>query len=250
MRHPATLAAAGLAMAGYALPAVAGIPAVTHRLTSARLGAPGRRRVALTFDDGPHPAGTPAVLDALAEARCTATFFVIGEQVERYPDVCRRIVDEGHEIAVHGWDHRCLIVADPTGIYRQLRRAVTLIAEVAGVRPLRYRPPYGLATATALHACRGLDLAPTWWTAWGRDWSRGATAAGIARRAHAAPPTGRAAVILLHDSDAYGAAGSWRATAEATRILLHRWAADGVVVTSLAGFSAPTERDEPGSHEV
>jgi hypothetical protein len=57
-------------------------------------------------------------------------------------------------------------------------------------------------------------------------------------------------VILLHDSDTYGTTGSWRATAEATRILLHRWAAEGVVATSLADLSAPTERDLPGSHGV
>jgi peptidoglycan/xylan/chitin deacetylase (PgdA/CDA1 family) len=236
MRHAATLAAAGLAVAGYALPAVAGIPAVTVRIASVRPGPSDPHRVALTFDDGPHPAGTPAILDALAERRCTATFFVIGEQAARYPELCRRVVDEGHEIAVHGWDHRCLLVTDPTGIYTRLRRTVRLVTEITGARPRRYRPPYGVATATALHACRRLGLTPTWWTAWGRDWSRGATADGIARRALSPAPVGRVSVILLHDSDTYGTTGSWRATAEATRILLHRWAAEGVVATSLAGL--------------
>lgn len=235
MRRSAAVAVAGVAIAGYALPSVAGIPAVTRRLPAARTRPPSFRSVALTFDDGPHPSGTPAILDALAEARCTATFFVIGEQAARYPQLCRRIVDDGHEIAVHGWDHRCLLIADPTAIHRQLRRTVGLIGDVTGVRPSRYRPPYGVATAAALLACARLGLAPTWWTAWGRDWARGATADDIARRALARPPRGRAAVILLHDSDTYGTPGSWRATAAATRILLRHFAVEGAPVTSLAG---------------
>src|SRR5437016_5093785 len=71
-----------------------------------RLAGPG---VALTFDDGPHPDGTPAILELLASAKATATFFLVGEQVERYPEVARAVADAGHEIALHGYRHTLLL---------------------------------------------------------------------------------------------------------------------------------------------
>src|SRR3954452_19732474 len=68
-----------------------------------------RGRVALTFDDGPHAEGTPAVLEALALGGASATFFLVGEQVARRPALAREIVDAGHEVAVHGYRHSLLL---------------------------------------------------------------------------------------------------------------------------------------------
>lgn len=251
-RGPAVGALAVL-LAAQLAPAACGIPWVTRRITTG-IPAAGSSHVVFTFDDGPHPDGTPAVLDALAEADASATFFVIGEQAARRPDLLRRIAAAGHEIGVHGWNHRLLPVADPTAILRELRHTVRLVEDAAGVKPTRYRPPFGVATAAALAAAHRLGLAPTWWTVWGRDWDRTATAdtivhrvtAGLARRRlttgsagsdNAAGRAGcRSAVVLLHDSDAYAATGSWRATAAATRILLRTFTETGCAARSLADF--------------
>src|SRR3954469_9959070 len=97
--------AAAAAAAAWSAPALAPVsPGVAGVLgVRRRVDGPG---VALTFDDGPHPQGTPAVLEALAAAGAPATFFLVGEQVERRPALAREIADAGHEIALHGHRHR------------------------------------------------------------------------------------------------------------------------------------------------
>lgn len=228
----------------YALPALTGVPGLTALIPSGqpRGSASGVR---LTFDDGPHPDGTAAILDLLGEFGVTATFFVVGEQVVRHSALCRRMIAEGHEIAVHGWDHRCLLRVGPAETLRLIARSAATVAGETGRRPARYRPPYGVFSLAGLGACRRLSLTPTWWTAWGRDWSPSATprsvhervSRGIAARPRQAGFRGevrqRPATVLLHDSDTYGTFGSWRTTAAATRMLLRDWAAAGSVVSSL-----------------
>jgi peptidoglycan-N-acetylglucosamine deacetylase len=232
-RTAALVTSAALA-GGWLLPAVTGVPVVTHRLRSGRPGATGRAVVALTFDDGPHPLGTPAILDLLAAAGATATFFVVGEQLARYPEVVRRAVAEGHEIAVHGWTHQCLLRRGPASTDRDLTESVGWITDLTGTRPTRFRPPYGVASAPALLACRQLQLTPTWWTAWGRDWSASATPLSVADLVLRSPVDTRMPTVLLHDSDRYAARNSWRTTVAATELLLAHWAAAGVLVRSLA----------------
>ena len=99
--------------AAWSLPALAPlIPAL-----ASALGVPrrieGGTGVALTFDDGPHPEGTPAVLDLLAASGAKATFFLVGEQVRAFPELAERIASEGHEVAVHGDRHRVVRTAQP-----------------------------------------------------------------------------------------------------------------------------------------
>jgi peptidoglycan/xylan/chitin deacetylase (PgdA/CDA1 family) len=204
-------------VAAQLLPALVGIPGAARLVP----GAAGRGRpdhVAVTFDDGPHPDGTPAVLNLLMCFGVRATFFVAGEQLHRYPDLGRRIVGEGHEIAVHGWNHRPLPLRAPFAITRELADTCDLVYSITSAIPRWYRPPYGVATATALSAARSMGLRPVWWTRWGKDWAGGATAASISTAV-----IGRTArgglhggdTVLLHDSDRYGTPGSWHATAQA-----------------------------------
>ena len=118
-RPAAALAAvAGAAVAGTAA-FVPGSPAFGRAITR---GPRDRPRAALTFDDGPGPT-TPAVLDALAEAGARATFFVLGRQAERHPELVRRIVADGHQLASHGYDHGVLIFRGAGHVEDQLRRA-------------------------------------------------------------------------------------------------------------------------------
>ena len=172
-----------------------------------------RRDVALTFDDGPHPEGTPAVLEQLARAGAKATFFLVGEQVDANPSLARELVDAGHEVAVHGYRHTLLLRRRVRELAADLDRAVASIEAATGVAPALYRPPYGVFGAGSLAHVRARGWRPLLWSTWGRDWERRATAASIARRATRGLRPGD--VVLLHDSDAYSSAGSWRSTAAA-----------------------------------
>jgi peptidoglycan/xylan/chitin deacetylase (PgdA/CDA1 family) len=179
--------------------------------------------VVLTYDDGPHPEGTPAVLEALRRAQAKAMFFLVGEQVKAYPSLVHEIIAEGHVPAVHAYRHRNQMGLTPSEFTADLDRALTVIADATGSPPTHYRPPYGIFTLTGLSAVRRRGLEPLLWSKWGRDWRRGQTAAEIASRATRGLAAGD--VILLHDADWYGSPGSHRSTAAATPLILDELAA-------------------------
>jgi peptidoglycan/xylan/chitin deacetylase (PgdA/CDA1 family) len=188
-------------------------------------------RVALTFDDGPHAEGTPAVLEELARQGASATFFLVGEQVERRPALAREIVDAGHEVAVHGYRHTLLLRRRVRELGDDLDRAVAVIADATGVVPSLYRPPYGIFSSGGLAHVRDRGWRPLLWSTWGRDWERRATAQSIARRATSGLRPGD--VVLLHDSDAYSSDDSWRKTAAALPSVLEAVAALGVPASAV-----------------
>lgn len=211
---------AGTAAALHFAPAIMGIPGITGAVMRGTRPLP-RGAVLLTFDDGPHPEGTPAVLDRLAAADIHALFFVVGAQLVARPELGRRIVAAGHEVAVHGWAHRAEPFLPPRATARSIRRTAAAVTEICGHAPRWYRPPYGVATGAALIAARRSGLTPLWWTRWGRDWSPRATPESIAARllGHRSPArTGE--ILLLHDSDVYGTPGSWRRTADAVDLVI------------------------------
>ncbi|MGZ4275074.1 MAG: polysaccharide deacetylase family protein [Solirubrobacteraceae bacterium] len=225
LSSPALLAAAtaGTAHAG---PALCAWSPRLRRALGVRDSTTDRRAVALTFDDGPHWHGTPAVLEALREAGATATFFLVGEQVERRPALAAEIADAGHEIGVHGHRHRNLLRLTPGQVADDLRRGVERIAHATGREPRLYRPPYGVLSAPALAHARRLGWEPVLWTRWGRDWRARATAQTVT--ADAAGDLRGGEVVLLHDADFYSAPGSWRATAAALPRILEAIAAAGL----------------------
>jgi peptidoglycan/xylan/chitin deacetylase (PgdA/CDA1 family) len=188
-------------------------------------------RVALTFDDGPHAQGTPAVLEELAHAGASATFFLVGEQVVQRPALAREIVDAGHEVAVHGYRHSLLLRRRVRELADDLDRAYAVIADATGTAPALYRPPYGVFSSGALVHVRERGWRPLLWSTWGRDWERRATAQSIARRATSR--LGPSDVVLLHDSDAYSSADSWRRTAAALPSVLEAVAALGVPASAV-----------------
>lgn len=179
-------------------------------------GSPGR--VALTFDDGPDEQSTPRFLDLLAARDVQATFFLLGVMCERYPSMSRRIVDAGHEVAVHSWDHGNHLWRSPRRVARDLGRTADLIETQSGVRPAWFRPPYGAVTPWGQLAARELGLQTVLWTAWGQDWKRGATASSVLSELLSGKVDG--GTVLLHDSDCASKPGSWRATLGALPRLL------------------------------
>lgn len=200
-------------MAGYLTPALAFYSRTLREAlgvedhTASGLGA------ALTFDDGPHALGTPAVLEVLAARGASATFFLVGEQVLRNPGLAAEIVAAGHTIGLHCHRHRNLLRLAPWQVREDVARAIVAIEDATGLSPGLYRPPYGILNAPALRLARRAGRRTLLWTHWGRDWRARATPQSIA--AEVTDGVGEGSVLLLHDADDYGAPGSWRGTASA-----------------------------------
>ncbi len=216
--------------AGPALaPVVPGVgPALglRHRLD------PGRG-VALTFDDGPHPQGTERILELLRAGGVTATFFLVGEQVERHPALAGEIVAAGHGVGLHCHRHRNMLRLGPGDVRADLERGRALIEE-ATARPIAlHRPPYGIYSGGGLAIVHGRGWEPVLWSQWGRDWARRASGESIARLCTRSLRGGD--VLLLHDADHYSVPGSWRNTAAAMPLILDEVERRGLEIVPVAG---------------
>jgi peptidoglycan-N-acetylglucosamine deacetylase len=210
---PLAGAVAGAAAVGYALPALA----FYLRALRGPLGIEDRtasgQGYALTFDDGPHAQGTPAVLEILAAAGVRATFFLVGEQILRNPGLAGEIAAAGHGVGLHCHRHRNLLRLTPWQVREDILRARAIVEEATGCSPTLYRPPYGIVNAAAIGLARSYGWRTLLWSHWGRDWGTRATAESIAALVTAG--AGEGAVLLLHDADDYSAPGSWRRTVAA-----------------------------------
>jgi peptidoglycan/xylan/chitin deacetylase (PgdA/CDA1 family) len=187
--------------------------------------------VALTFDDGPHPEGTPLVLEILREAGASATFFLVGEQVVRRPALAAEIVAAGHRVELHCHRHRNLLRLSAARFLEDAERARAAIEEASGQAIADHRPPYGIYSGSALRETRAQGWRPVLWSKWGRDWTRRATARSIAQLATTG--IGDGDVVLLHDADYYSAPGSWARTVAALPIILEELDSRGLKAVSL-----------------
>jgi peptidoglycan/xylan/chitin deacetylase (PgdA/CDA1 family) len=182
--------------------------------------------VALTFDDGPHPEGTLAVLEALAELDAKATFFLCGEQVERNPSLAAEIVAAGHAAAVHGHRHRNMLRLAPNTFVDDLERGIDAIEDAVGLRPELYRPPYGIFSYPGMVEVRARGLRSLLWSRWGHDWRAARPGAEIAAEVTRDLDAGD--VLLLHDADHYSEPGCWRGTVEALPMVVERTRSAGL----------------------
>jgi peptidoglycan-N-acetylglucosamine deacetylase len=205
-------------------------PRVAARLGIVRREA-GLDGVALTFDDGPHPQGTPRVLELLREAGALATFFLAGEQVERRPALVAEIVAAGHRVELHCHRHRNAMRLTRRQFAADAERGRAAIEEAGGQPVADHRPPYGIYTGGALRAVRERGWRPVLWSRWGRDWRRRATGRSIARLATASARAGD--IVLLHDADYYSAPDSWTRTLAALPIILEELDSRGLRIASL-----------------
>ncbi len=126
--------------------------------------------VLLTYDDGPDPEGTPAVLRELAAADARATFFVLGTRVQLYPDVFRSVVAEGHEIGLHGADHRRVDQVPEAEFSRVLVESKDMLEQAIQRPVVWYRPPYGRLTLSAWTAVHDAGMTIAGWTCDIQDW--------------------------------------------------------------------------------
>lgn len=171
-----------------------------------------RREIYLTFDDGPDPRTTPAILETLAALRVPATFFVIGARARRHPDLVREAWAAGHEIGNHTYGHVKLVRAGPRRIRSELGRTHRLIRELTGESPGLFRAPHGFRNPFLAREARRFGYHVCGWTVDVRDyWRPGADV--IRRRVRRRLRPG--AIILLHDGDGENPRGDRSQTAAA-----------------------------------
>ena len=157
------------------------------------------RGVALTFDDGPDPVTTRAVLDALDVAGVKGTFFVIGRKAEAHPDVVRDILRRGHAVGLHSYAHdRLFSLRSARAVRADLERGIEAIAKITGVRPRLFRPPIGHTNPTIARVADDLDLLVIGWSVSARDGTRRARAPEVVARVASQLKGG--AIVLLHDA--------------------------------------------------
>jgi peptidoglycan-N-acetylglucosamine deacetylase len=154
------------------------------------------RGVALTFDDGPDPVYTPRLLDLLKEFQLKATFFVLSSKAEQYPDLILRMHDEGHLIGIHNYVHRANWVMTPWAARRQLNHSAAILQNITGVRPVYFRPPWGLLNFFDLFLPKEFQI--VLWSIMVGDWRRRGGSEKIKNRLLRKIKEG--AVILLHDN--------------------------------------------------
>src|SRR5438270_2240083 len=188
-----------------------------------RISGPGKP-VALTFDDGPNPDATPAILDALKARNAKATFFILGRHAEQWPELVRRVADEGHAIGNHGWFHRKLHFKSPAYVRNDLELGTRAIENAGGVRPRLFRAPHGFRAPWVTAIAHSLGQRTVGWSlgVWDSD-RPGADV--IANRTVDGARSG--SILLLHDGDGYDERGDRTQTARAVPLIVDRLLAAG-----------------------
>lgn len=152
-----------------------------------------KKKVALTFDDGPHPYYTEQLLDGLKERGVVATFFVTGEHAELHPDVIKRMQEEGHLIGNHTYSHMQLRSGNRTEFLEELRLTNQVIKEITGKDTLYVRPPYGSWDKSLEQE---LNMIPVLWTVDPLDWCSDDVACVVR---NVTEKVGENDIILMHD---------------------------------------------------
>jgi peptidoglycan/xylan/chitin deacetylase (PgdA/CDA1 family) len=181
----------------YFLTFYAVLPALISRIFGFRVFTRGKtdKEIALTFDDGPDPVYTPRLLDLLKRKGAKATFFVVGENAERYPDIIARIHAEGHVIGIHNYVHHTNWFMRPRTVKRQIHRTSDVIKRITGARPMYYRPPWGIINVFDFANLGYLQI--VLWTSLFGDWRKRVNADKLYKRMKSKLKPGQ--VFLLHD---------------------------------------------------
>ncbi len=203
-----------------------------------------RNLVALTFDDGPSP-DTSDILDCLCRENVKATFFLIGREVEKYPEIARRIADEGHEIGNHSYSHPIFLFRTPSRTHRELEMTQEIIKRTIGVEPKVARPPCGVRSPAYFAAATKLGLQTIQWSDTGYDWKK-ISARRIAD--NVLENVQSDSIVLLHDGDSAGK-NNRRATTKALPLVLRGLREKGLRVAPL-GEVCPQIYDRKLNQEV
>ncbi len=162
-----------------------------------------RAIAALSFDDGPHPQYTPKILDLLKRYNVKAAFFVVGKNGEQYPEIVKRMVDEGHIVGNHTYSHSSHFpLMRMSKMVEELQRCDSVLENITGLRPTMFRPPYGVTNPMIAKAVRRRGYKVVGWDVRSLDtmesWSRTKVFERVRRRLR------KGSVVLLHDNRAGG----------------------------------------------
>lgn len=169
--------------------------------------------IALTFDDGPSPLATPQILSSLSRYRAHATFFVLGSQMTKYPQLVRKIINQGSMVANHGWQHLNLQKTSPSTLWKDAHRTFAEASRLHVPMARLYRPPYGYTSPALLHAFAQQHVRVVLWSIDTRDWSGPGTNAIVNK---VLQHVKNGSIVLLHDGG-----GRRTQTIEALDIILN-----------------------------
>ncbi len=182
------------------------------------------RVIALTFDDGPNPDATPAILDALGERGVHGTFFILGRHAERWPELVKRVADEGHTLANHGYHHRKLHFKSPRYVRADMELGLRSIENACGRRPRWFRAPHGFRSPWVSRIAEELGERTVGWSLGVWDSDRPGADVIADRTVKGARP---GSILLLHDGDGYDPAGDRLQTAQAVPWIVDRLGTQG-----------------------
>ena len=174
--------------------------------------------IALTFDDGPHPVYTEAVLEVLAEADVRATFFLLGKEVEKHPRLARMIASAGHAVGAHSFDHRVIPEQSDAALGSDLRRCQQVIAAATGIETKLFRPPKGEVSLASIRSVCARGYRLVHWSKTFSDYDE-VSAAALRRRIEGAHVKA-GDILLFHDHNPH--------TVEALRAAIPAWLASGL----------------------
>ena len=161
-------------------------------------GPKSAQAIALTFDDGPHPEHTPKLLDVLAKLEVTATFFVIGQQAARHPELIRRMVAEGHQVANHTWFHHEPTRLSSLALAAEVKETRALLEDLTGEAVTLFRPPKGELTWEKIRTLWTLEQTIALWNIDPKDFAFKGPGDIAAWEANYFPARGD--IVLFHDN--------------------------------------------------
>lgn len=192
-------------------------PVLTH-------GSGAKKQIALTFDDGPYPPYTQKLLQVLAAKNVHATFFMVGENAARYPEIVRLVQSQGHQIALHAGYHQDLLKLSAPQLKENIAYGKRTLEQLTG-QPVRYmRPPHGFKDWQIMHAMQSAGLQAVNWSVIPRDWTNPGTEQIVSRVCNNSEP---GAIVLLHDGDSPKQTAPREQTVAATAQIIDRLQTEG-----------------------
>ena len=192
---------------------------------------PPRAKIALTFDDGPHPIYTPLILDLLKQYNAKATFFLVGAQAAAYPDIVQRIFAENHELGSHTQWHLSASAVGYWPAYRDAELGFRTIANIIGMTTTVFRSPYGEWSGAYADACNTLRMQPVWWDVDSLDWQRRGSKTIVTRVLARLEP---GMIVLFHDGG-----GDRSQTVAALAVLLEELKAKNWAPVTVSDLNKP-----------
>ena len=189
--------------------------------------------IALTFDDGPYPPYTDRLLDVLKAKGIHATFFLVAEQAQQYPELVRRMTAEGHTVGLHAFRHRDFLKLTEEEKRKDLEQGKNLLRDITGKNPVYWRPPHGFRDFSVMETAAAQNLTVVNWSVIPRDWT-GIDSQEIYRRVMDKAEDG--AIVLLHDGDSPGYKASRQATVDAVAPLIDSLREKGYHLVSLEEY--------------